>query len=250
MSDYSEHGYSDSNDSNIDSERYNEHLLITEKETETTVTASSVSTSPSNDIKSPSVQHEKTPLRQAASDSIAAASSNCQQHDSQAQKMVKYRNAQGMKVAIGAVVTISLDKMGFHTDTGVRAVVFDVKAATGAILACCEIGVISQKNGHHFWVPSDRYGVTSASNENAVLTDTLNNIRNLILETTFDPATQQRVTLVQAQKQFKGRSPSKRGSCRCKEGRCTRLCGCKRNGRITCSSSCSCSGNCHILLNK
>ena len=99
---------------------------------------------------------------QADSDRNAAVSSKHKWQDSLAQKMLKYRNAQGIKVVIlGAVITsISLDKRDFRTDVGVRAIVFDVKEGTGT-----EIGVISQKNGHHFWVPSDHYRVTSAPDE-------------------------------------------------------------------------------------
>lgn len=189
---------------------------------------------------------EKTPLGQSDSNRKKATSSKRKRQEVQAEKMMRYRNAQCANVDIGAVVTISLDKRDFTTGTGVRAVVFDAKERTGGILACCESGIISQKNGHHYWIPSDRYGVTSLATEDAVLTEALNKIRKQILDRTFDRAKVNKVTLVQAQKTFMGRSPRKKGSCNCKGGKCTHRCGCRRNKNSMCSSTCSCSGNCRL----
>jgi hypothetical protein len=74
--------------------RYDEYLLLPEPETAGTSKSVSPSlaesdrttsaldvTSPPNDMKSPSVEQEKTPLRQADSDRKAAASSKRKRQD-------------------------------------------------------------------------------------------------------------------------------------------------------------------------
>ena len=159
--------------------------------------------------------------------------------------MIRRRSNHESKVGIGAVVTISLDKRDFSAPTGVRAVVFDTKEATGGILACSEYGVICQTGGAQYWISSDKYGVTSRSNEDSVLTDGLKRIRDEVLGKTFDESKKTKLTLVQAQKRFTGRSPRRRAACRCEGGQCGNMCGCRRkNPPVMCSSSCSCNGNC------
>lgn len=131
--------------------------------------------------------------------------------------------------------------------TGVRAIVFESKEETGGVQACCDDGVITQSNGSTFWIPMDRYKVTSTPTEGAaVLTDRLNAIRKEILENRFDVSKMETTTLIQSQKKFTGCSPRKKGACKCKGGRCGKRCGCckRRNGNMSCSSSCSCNGSC------
>ena len=156
--------------------------------------------------------------------------------------MIHTRNRQNTGVGIGAVVTISLDKRDFANATGVRAVVYDVKNDTGGILACCEHGIISLDDNKDFWIPYDRYGVTSSPNADSVLTDDLAPIREEVLKSSFDASKKPRITLVKAQKLFTNRSPRRKTGCRCKNGNCGPQCGCRVKG--PCSSSCSCNGNC------
>lgn len=195
--------------------------------------------------KCSSPSDEDTPLRQADSVRKKAASLKRKSQDAQAKKMIRRRSNQESKVGIGAVVTISLDKRDFSAATGVRAVVFDTKEATGGILACSEFGVICLTSGAQYWIPSDRYGVTSQSGEDSVLTDGLKTIRDEVLGETFDASKKTKLTLVQAQKHFTGLSPRKRAACRCKNGQCGPSCGCRKaTPPVMCSSSCSCNGNC------
>ena len=87
-------------------------------------------------------------------------------------------------------MTVSCDKRDVSHSTGIRAVVFRVKEGTGGILACSEHGIIHQSNKKDYWIPSDRYCVTSSPDANAVLTDGLTSIRDEVLGNTFDPLRQ------------------------------------------------------------
>lgn len=198
------------------------------------------STKPSAPVSTAS-DEDVTPLRDA--DRMRRQSSKskrkCQQL--QAEKMIKLRKKEDTGVGIGAIVTISLDKRDFTMASGVRAVVYDVKEETKGILACSEYGIIVH-NDADYWIPSDRYGVTTSPDDTAVLTDGLVSIRAEVLDKTFDPSTKDRITLSMAMKTFLGRSPKKRAVCKCR-GNCTNSCGCRRKG-VMCSSSCGCGGNC------
>ncbi|KAK1733577.1 hypothetical protein QTG54_015750 [Skeletonema marinoi] len=180
---------------------------------------------------------EVTPLRQADSVRKIAASSKRKRQEKQAEKMIQYRNQQDATgVGIGAVVTVSCDKRDVSHSTGIRAVVFRVKEGTGGILACSEHGIIHQSNKKDYWIPSDRYCVTSSPDANAVLTDGLTSIRDEVLGNTFDPLRQSKVTLQQAHKLLTGNSPRRRAACRCQGGRCGGNCGCRKK-KIPCSSN-------------
>ncbi len=185
---------------------------------------------------------EVTPLRQADSNRKRAQDLKRKRQEEQAKKMIRTRSRQDTGVGIGAVVTISLDKRDYSNATGVRAVVYDVKNGTGGILACCEHGIISLKDKKDFWIPVDRYGVTSSPAADSVLTDDLVSIREEVLTSSFDVSKKPRITLAQAQKRFTNRSPRRKTCCRCKNGNCGAQCGCREKG--PCSSGCSCNGNC------
>ena len=190
-----------------------------------------------------------TPISETEISRNMAVASKRKRQDLQAKVMIRNRGKDISNVGIGAVVTISLNKRDVSPPTaGVRAVVFNTKEETGGIQVCSEGGIRCQ-NGKLFWIPCDRYRVTSSADQSAVLTDGLTTIRNEILQHTFNVATKKKISLNQAQKQFTGRSPRKKSVCHCRGGRCGNRCGCTRrrnNGNSTriCSSACSCSGNC------
>ena len=184
-----------------------------------------------------------TPISETEISRNMAVASKRKRQDYQAEVMIRNRGKERSNVGIGAVVTISLDKRDVSSPTGVRAVVFNTKEETGGIQVCSEGGVICQ-NGKLFWIPCDRYRVTSSADESAVLTDGLTKIRNDILEHKFNVAMEKKISLNQAQKQFTGRSPRKKCICHCRGGRCGNRCGCRRKNNGKCSSACSCSGNC------
>ena len=173
-----------------------------------------------------------------------------------------FRKKQGMKmieaharqvresgVGPGAVVTVQVDNRDVSHPRGIIGVVYQIKDVTGGVLVVTEHGILTNgtSKDKDFWIPSDRYQLKYKPNEMSNITTALEKIKTSILNQSFDCSTFHRISIQKAHQLIIGASsPCKKSGCKCKNGKCTRQCGCIRgkNPR-SCSSSCSCSGSCH-----
>lgn len=172
--------------------------------------------------------------------------------DEQGEKMKK-RHIQnlkdiGSKVEPGAVVTLYVDPRVASHARGVTAVVVACCKDTGGILACSPKGIIvNGTTRKEWWIASDGYKMQSLPGVvYSGLPPDLLLIQKAIIDGSFHPETHPKCTLGEAHQQSVGASsPCNHGKCGCKKGKCTARCGCLRKN-VSCSSSCSCSGNCAI----
>jgi len=119
---------------------------------------------------------------------------------------------------------------------------------TGGILACSPKGIIvNGTTRKEWWIASDGYKMQSLPGVvYSGLPPDLLLIQKAIIDGSFHPETHPKCTLGEAHQQSVGASsPCNHGKCGCKKGKCTARCGCLRKN-VSCSSSCSCSGNCAI----
>ena len=173
-----------------------------------------------------------------------------------------FRKKQGMKmmeaharqvresgVGPGAVVTVQVDNRDVSHPRGIIGVVYQIKDVTGGVLVVTEHGILTNGTSKDtdFWIPSDRYQLKYKPNEMSNITTALEKVKTSILKNqSFDCSTFDRISIQKAHQLIIGASsPCKKSGCKCKNGKCTRQCGCIRgkNPR-SCSSSCSCSGSC------
>lgn len=172
--------------------------------------------------------------------------------DRQGEKMKK-RHAESLKqlgiaVQRGSMVTIHTDyRIAYHA-RGITAVVVDCNSNTGGIIACASRGIIVKGNEKkEWWIPADMYKLRAGPGElYTAITPDLALYQSQIISGTFDSATHTKCTIGEAHAHVVGASsPCKRNNCVCKDGKCSKRCGCVKN-KLSCSSSCSCSGNCAI----
>lgn len=172
--------------------------------------------------------------------------------DSQGEKMKKRHQESlqqlGKDVRRGSMVTLHIDRRVASHARGVTAVVVDCCPNTGGIIACSSKGIIVNGVGKkEWWIAADMYKLRTNPGElyTAIAPD-LAAIQTEIIEGRFDSSTHPKCNLREAHAHVVGASsPCKRNNCGCKKGKCTKRCGCVRN-KISCSSTCSCSGNCTI----
>ena len=79
--------------------------------------------------------------------------------------------------------------------------------------------------------------------QNSYLRPKLQQLRKLVLDGTFDPASVPVVTRAAAHAKIYGVPEGGKRSCKCRGGKRGPNCGCRRNSE-KCNSSCSCNGNC------
>lgn len=155
-------------------------------------------------------------------------------------------------VGIGAVVTVKNDYRDVSNALGQVGVVFDWNEDTGDVQIVSSSGIISQGTRKTaYWIPRDRYKVMFKPDETGVLSNDLDDIRAKVVGGTFVQGDYPKVSLQTAHKATVGESPrGKTHGCRCKDGKCTASCGCRRpHKKVPCDSSCSCNGNCDNPLN-
>lgn len=173
--------------------------------------------------------------------------------DNQAIKMMKRHtdnlNGIGKQVEPGGVVTIYVDPRVASHARGVTAVVVACSnKGAGGIIACTSKGIIvNGTTRNEWWIAADGYRYMSSPDMlYSGLSPDLLIIQKAIIDGSFDRETHPKCTLGEAHQQTVGASsPCKRGDCKCKNGRCTKRCGCWKN-KISCASTCSCSGTCAI----
>ena len=172
--------------------------------------------------------------------------------DNQAEKMKK-QHAENLKqlgkeVRVGSIVTLHVDKRVASHAHGVTAVVVNCNTNTGGIIACTSAGIIVNGMGKkEWWIAADMYQLRTAPGElYTSITPELAEIQRQIIEGRFDSSTHPKCNLGDAHAYIVGASsPCKRNNCSCKDGKCTKRCGCFKN-KVSCTSICSCSGNCLI----
>lgn len=176
--------------------------------------------------------------------------------DRQGQKMME-RHAKslqllGMEVQPGSVVTLYIDPRVASHARGVTAVVVDCRTDTGGIVACSSKGIIINGSSRQiWWIAADGYKLQSSPGQLfSALPPELFHVQRQVIDGIFDLSAHPKCTLGEAHQDAVGASsPCKRASCGCKNGKCSKRCGCVRN-KVPCSSSCSCSGNCVINQRK
>lgn len=172
--------------------------------------------------------------------------------DKQAEKMKK-RHAEslqqlGKEVRVGSIVTLHVDSRVASHARGITAVVVNCNNNSGGIIACTSAGIVV--NGmakKEWWIAADMYQLRTAPGElYTSITPELADIQRQIIEGRFDSSTHPKCNIGDAHAYVVGASsPCKRNNCGCKDGKCTKRCGCFRN-KVSCTSTCSCSGNCPI----
>ena len=144
----------------------------------------------------------------------------------------------------GAVLTLKVDYRTHSHAEGLVVIVYKSNE-TGAALVCCESGVVTHDGSKKdYWVPSDKFVVSAGAGELAAIPKSLQNIRDDVVNGTYDYGAQPRISYSKLHAQVIGASsPCKRAMCSCKGGVCGKRCGCHKKN-IMCNSACACSGNC------
>lgn len=176
--------------------------------------------------------------------------------DRQSEKMEERHAAnlkqRGSQVACGSVVTLYIDARVASHARGVTAVVVRCNTDTGGIIACTAKGIVVNGTTRNvWWIAADGYKLQNAPGEVCPsLPPDLVHVQQQIIDGKFDSSVHNKCSLHEAhQFSVNASSPCKRSTCGCKNGLCSRRCGCVRGKRV-CSSSCSCSGNCKINSRK
>ena len=144
----------------------------------------------------------------------------------------------------GAVLTLKVDYRTHAHAEGLVVIVYKSNE-TGSALVCCESGVVTHDGSKgDYWVPSDKFVVSAGVGELAAIPQSLQNIRDAVVNSTYDYGAQPRISYSKLHAKLIGASsPCKRAMCSCKGGVCGNRCGCHKKN-IECNSACACSGNC------
>jgi hypothetical protein len=166
----------------------------------------------------------------------------------QAIKHMKVAGTEALKngVGIGAVVSLYVDFRTHCHASGLLGIVFDYKKDTGSVEVCCQHGIITHDGSKKpYWVPVNKYTVIAKPDEQAVLSQELKAVREVVLAGNYD-AKGVRISFNKyVNSEQHPSTPSglaKKKGCTCRKG-CSRSCGCTKAG-ATCHSGCSCGGNC------
>ena len=162
----------------------------------------------------------------------AAVSMKNNKQETSAMKEIARRGRLACKegVGIGAVVTLKVDWRTHTLAPGLLAIVYGFKPESGSVLVCCEHGVITHSGDKlPYWVPYERYSLSSARDQNLGLEDKLQEVRTQVLEGTWTPKGKQVLSYSRyVDTKIGAVSPVRRErGCRCKKG-CKSNCGCKR----------------------
>ena len=152
----------------------------------------------------------------------------------------------GSNISFGDVVTVWVDPRVASHARGVVAIVVNSKES-GGILACADGGcIVNGKTKKEWWIASDGYELKARKDEPVTLSPTLAEVQRQVIGGIFSWVRHRKCSLADAYKESIGASsPCLRSNCHCKFGKCTKRCGCYRNGRA-CSSTCACSGKCTV----
>ena len=177
--------------------------------------------------------------------------SRIKQRDESEKKRKRFRQGQEKKmkrafmeqhaVKPGDVVAIAVapNERTNACPRSVLGVVYEVSKG-GSAKVCTEWGRITEgRQGQPAFLGCDRLSVRS---EHATISPALLVIRDLVVDGSFDPDQQGKLTITAAQRRMLGHEVMQRGCCGCKKG-CNNRCGCVGKG-IPCSSSCACGGSC------
>jgi soluble cytochrome b562 len=170
---------------------------------------------------------------------------NARQEQMAQKAMKQYQDGvKKLGVSSGAIVTLKVDFRVHYHASGLVGVVYNTKD-TGGVLVVCEHGVITSSGStKDFWVPNDQYKVVARANENAPISTELQEVREKIMNGTYDYSGAPRISYAKYHDILIGASsPTKRSRCGCKKGCKKATCGCLKKG-LTCHSGCGCNGNC------
>jgi soluble cytochrome b562 len=170
---------------------------------------------------------------------------NARQEQMAQKAMKQYQDGvKKLGVSSGAIVTLKVDFRVHYHASGLVGVVYNTKD-TGGVLVVCEHGVITSSGStKDFWVPNDQYKVVAVANENAPISTELQQVREKIMNGTYDYSGAPRISYAKYHDLLIGASsPTKRSRCGCKKGCKKSTCGCLKKG-LTCHSGCGCNGNC------
>ena len=150
-------------------------------------------------------------------------------------------------VKVGSIVSLKVDRRdrSHANPLGLLGVVYAMKShPLQSVKVVTEHGVLcSGVEKSCRWIPPDQYLVQS---ENTTLTPKLKNFKEAIMKSEFNEALIEKKSTKQAHLNMTGNKHAHgRQRCKCKKGNCTKRCGCRKNNRHTCTSACSCSGNCN-----
>jgi hypothetical protein len=147
-------------------------------------------------------------------------------------------------LGMGAVLTLKVDYRTHAHAEGLVVIVYKLNETSSA-LVCCESGVVTHDGSKgDYWVPSDKFVVSAGAGELAAIPKSLQNIRDAVVDGTYDYGAQLRISYSKLHAKIIGASsPCKRAMCSCKGGLCGNRCGCRKK-KIECNSACVCSGNC------
>jgi hypothetical protein len=196
---------------------------------------------------------DRTPLRLA--DTVRSESQKKKRENQldQAKKMIKM---QGTDIANkggapGSVVTVKCDYRAVSFAIGIVGIIYEVSKFGGARIATVPGLLSSGQRKGVWWIPADQYSLKYGASEDANITAPLQQIREAILEGTYNiNESAPKCTIQVAHQQIlQSVSPCRKSKCGCKGGLCKAgRCGCIKKG-FKCTSACLCNGNCTENLN-
>ncbi len=153
--------------------------------------------------------------------------------------------------APGAVVTVHCDYHAVSHAVRIVGIIYEGSKHGGARVAT-ERGILSSgPQMGSWWIPSNRYVVRYAFNEEANIKLELKSIRNAILAGMYNINNSAPKCLIQQAHQFvvQAISPCRKSKCGCANRACKAgHCGCIKKG-FKCTKASSCNRNCMEKLN-
>jgi hypothetical protein len=154
--------------------------------------------------------------------------------------------------SLGDIVTVQVDTRDRMSQNplGVVGVVFGVsKNNRSTIKVVCESGILIKGGTKEpRWFPVGSYGVNGSTGIDSEfpLSIKLQQIREEIRNGIFIPKNYPKITIQYAQEKESGRAMGDKplsNGCKCKNGKCTRMCGCRKR-KLFCGPKCICVGSC------
>ena len=159
---------------------------------------------------------------------------------------MKELHAESMDVEIGSAVNLKMDYRDVTHPRGVNGIVFGVSKKNPTSIHVVTIAGIITHGAEKklYYIPSDRYKILAPD---CVLPHKLEILRASVHNGDFDPSSQPRTTMQQANSQVYGQSPGGKLKCACKSRNCK---GCKcSKAKTACTSACACNGSCKNPFN-
>jgi hypothetical protein len=150
-------------------------------------------------------------------------------------------------IGIGALVSLKVDYRTHCHVQGLLAVVYQFQENSGAIMDCCEHGIVTHDGtSNDYWVLYNKYRVIARNDVTFPISNNLQVMHDKVLAGSFvnDKSTPQISFSKYVNIDLGTTSLAKNTKgCSCKKG-CNKGCGCKKKG-LRCHSGCTCNGNCH-----